>query len=1110
MEARSVLRVTLIVLLCFQVTIVFAATTGGDLLWDETYGYATDERAYSGIELNDGNILMTGYVATGTGTFNDVYLIKTTNEGVMIWEQTIGGGNNDYGRAVIEASTGGYIITGYTESFGAGGADVYLIKTDIYGEVVWEKTFGGGSWDRGYDVIELSDGGYLVTGQTGSFGAGDSDVYLIKTDADGNTVWTQTYGTIESEQGWEVIELSEGGYLVVGQANPFPGDVYLLKTDQNGDLIWGRTYGGPSYDWGYSVIETSQGSYLITGLKMGNENWDAFLINTNENGDILWQNTYGGVESVVGYSVIELENEGYLIAGTSDTYESPTGSDIYLGQTDIDGNLIWSTTYGGVADDYAHSVSELGNGGYLVTGYTDSVGAGSNDFYLLLIEAFVPDEVPETPGDSAANIGGTGGDFAESVIELSDGDFLFAGFTTFSPAQGYDVYLVKTDSNLNVKWEKNYGGIDEDRGYSVIETSDGSYLISGYTMSFGVGSPSVYLIKTNTDGEVLWTYTYGSESHWSYSVTEVSTGGYVITGYRTDDVNGYEVFLVGVDEDGTLLWEQTYGGTNDDAGEDVIETSDGGFAIVGSTYSFGAGSYDAYLIKTDSLGNIVWSTTFGGSYSDWGYSIIELDEGGYVIGGRKGVNGHDFYLVKTNANGALVWENTYGGTGSEYGYDLIEDSQGNYLLTGYTLSYGAGQHDIYVVKTDPYGNQLLELTYGETNRDEARAFTALSDGGLLVVGRTRSFGNGDYDAYLVKIDQSELYQIRSPSLSSTSGWPEDVIVVSGGLSEIVPDTSVEVYWSPIDSWNGESGLISSVTASSDGSYSLDISIPSVIAGDYVIWIKSVETGHTSPSDAFSLNPYPSIQLGARVEGEVVDGVYISVDGTWETTQFSVDLDPGWHRIAADGAIKIDSTIYTFSHWENQEGTNINTNRVYWRNIQESASLYAVYTQRTSTISLTILDDSELPLFEVAVTLDGEPVGLSDVNGELTIPGVLDGVHVFTVDDGAHRLRTKWVWVVRDRAVSLTLLDNPVVHIEAVIGETSTVCSVRVDDDWYSNPVDASLDVGWHRFTPTTRKWVGGEVYSFLHWADTEGNILSTRLWYWRKIVADETIVAIYG
>ncbi|MBT7187038.1 PQQ-binding-like beta-propeller repeat protein, partial [Candidatus Bathyarchaeota archaeon] len=253
----------------------------------------------------------------------------------------------------------------------------------------------------------------------------------------------------------------------------------------------------------------------------------------------------------------------------------------------------------------------------------------------------------------------------------------------------------------------------------------------------------------------------------------------------------------------------------------------------------------------------------------------------------------------------------------------------------------------------------------------------------------------------------------------------------------------------------------------------------------------------------------SFQFGARLGVEVVEGVSISVDGTWQSTQFSVDLEPGWHRFAADGAIKIESTVYQFSHWENQEGTNINTNRVYWKNIQETSSLYTVYTPRTSTISLTILDISELPLFEVTVTLDGEPVGLSDINGELTVPGVPDGVHVLNVELEGYQSRCKWVWVVRDRTVSLTLLDNPVVHIEAALNENPIECGVRVDDVWYSNPVDLSLSAGWHRFTPTTRKWVGGEVYSFLHWTDDEGNVLSTRLWYWRKIVADETIVAIY-
>ena len=441
MEApTSFLKTIFIVLLVFNVTVVFASTTGGELLWDETYGEITDDRAYSGIELSDGNILMTGYTATtGLGRFDDLYLIKTTSEGVKIWDQTYGGGGLDYGRAVIEVSSGGYVITGITTSFGAESYDVYLLKTDTDGVVVWENTFGGGSWDRGYDVIETSDGGYLVTGQTGSFGAGGSDIYLVKTDSSGEMEWTKTFGGAESENGWSVIELSSGGYLVAGIADPFPGDVYLVKTDQNGELIWERTYGGAGYDWGYSVIETSSGSYLITGLTTGNENWDAFLINTDQNGDVLWQNTYGGIESVVGISVIELQGGGFLFAGNSDTYESPTGSDVYLGQTDANGNLIWSDTFGGAVDDYGYAVSELESGGYLVTGYTDSYGAGSYDFYLIKTTSVqtvpVTYDITGTAYYSTTPIGDVQIDLvndAEAIIDTSTtdsqtGQYLFTG-----------------------------------------------------------------------------------------------------------------------------------------------------------------------------------------------------------------------------------------------------------------------------------------------------------------------------------------------------------------------------------------------------------------------------------------------------------------------------------------------------------------------------------------------------------------------------------------------------------------------------------------------------------------------------------------------------------
>ncbi len=164
-----------------------------------------------------------------------------------LWTKAFGGTNEDYGRSVQETSDGGYIIAGYTKSFGAGSYDVYLIKTDANGDTTWTKTYGGSNIDQGYSVEQTSDGGYIIAGNSKSFGAGLDDVYLIKTDANGDTTWTKTYGGSNIDQGYSVEQTSDGGYIIAGYTKSFGAgsyDVYLIKTDANGDTTWTKTYGG--------------------------------------------------------------------------------------------------------------------------------------------------------------------------------------------------------------------------------------------------------------------------------------------------------------------------------------------------------------------------------------------------------------------------------------------------------------------------------------------------------------------------------------------------------------------------------------------------------------------------------------------------------------------------------------------------------------------------------------------------------------------------------------------------------------------------------------------------------------------------------------------------
>jgi hypothetical protein len=203
--------------------------------------------------------------------------------------KTYGGVNDDFVSSTALTNDGGYIISGSTESFGTGTVDIYLIKTDSVGDTLWTKTYGGDSSDYGSSIEQTNDGGYIIAGSTNSFGAGLNDVYLIKTDANGDTLWTKTFGGNDHDGGSSVCQTSDGGYIILGSTFSFgagEGDVYLIKTDANGDTIWTKTFGGNNPDAGCSVEQTNDGGYIAAGYtySFGLGGSDVYLIKTDANG----------------------------------------------------------------------------------------------------------------------------------------------------------------------------------------------------------------------------------------------------------------------------------------------------------------------------------------------------------------------------------------------------------------------------------------------------------------------------------------------------------------------------------------------------------------------------------------------------------------------------------------------------------------------------------------------------------------------------------------------------------------------------------------------------------------------------------------------------------
>ena len=361
-------------------------------------------------------------------------------------------------------------------------------------------------------------------------------------------------------------------------------------------------------------------------------------------------------------------------------------------------SVLWTNTYGGMGDDSGHSVCQTSDGGYVIAGYTESFGAGNADVYLLKTDA-------EGTQLWYRTFGGVDDDYGESIQQTSDSGYIIAGYTDSLGADGYDIYLIKTDSSGNLQWERTYNFHGNDWAYCVRQTSNEGYIICGYTDSIGAGYLDALMMKTDSAGGQLWYHTYGGAS-WdkAFSVEETCDSGFVIGGYTYSyGAGSSDYYLIKTDSLGNQLWDNTYGETCLEEGMNAKPTVDGGYIIVGRSEIYGAGNTAVYLVKTDSAGCLLWEQYYGGGYWDIGFSIQQTTDEGFLIAGRISTlsnEEHDLYILKTDSAGLQQWFITIGGGGPDAGFSAAETSDGCYIIAGETSSFGAGRYDVYLVKVD--------------------------------------------------------------------------------------------------------------------------------------------------------------------------------------------------------------------------------------------------------------------------------------------------------------------------------------------------------------------------------------------------------------------------
>ena len=366
--------------------------------WNKTYGGNQREIAYSVKQTSDGGFIFTGNTESYATGWCDGWLVKTDSNGNELWNKSFGGPNSDDLFYVEQTNDGGYITAGYTYLSTDFLSSGWFVKTDSNGNEIWNRTIGGDDNNVAEFVQQTSDGGYILTGYSGTYGASNINYWVVKIDSQGNNLWDTTFTGTTDDFIKCIHQTSDGGYILVGSTQEFrvkdESEVFLIKIDSNGNQIFDRTYGIKDHSYASSVFLTNDGGYIIVGeTSSGDELIESLLIKTDSDGNQEWVKTFGNMtKNIRTYDGQQTFDGGYILAGAIGSFIGDSGdtqwSNAIIIKTDSSGNEQWNITVGGDDNDWAYSIFQTTDGGYIISGFTDSYVTGrfNTGAWLIKIE----------------------------------------------------------------------------------------------------------------------------------------------------------------------------------------------------------------------------------------------------------------------------------------------------------------------------------------------------------------------------------------------------------------------------------------------------------------------------------------------------------------------------------------------------------------------------------------------------------------------------------------------------------------------------------------------------------------------------------------------------
>lgn len=745
----------LLFILLFVFTALNAQTT-----FSKYIGNTGSDASHSIVTLADGGAVIAGATDSKLAGDLDVFVVRVTSEGDTLWQKTYGGPEEDFAKCVLTTSDNGFLVVGYTKSFGKGDYDGYVLKLNNDGDLLWSKAYGDTQSDYYYAAIADQADGFILVGST-DYSITDSDIFFTHINAEGSINWSKQIGNAGKEYGNAITKYydpaySDWYYTIAGTTDSEgagASDIYVFQIDSTGTMYWQRTMGGVKDDYVNDIeyIKDYWGShvFVIAGATLSfHASMEAYTIVLDENGDTISTHIWGNSGNELANALaLNIENDEIYVT-TAGTRYNGTNFDIVLNKSHLDPynnacTILWSILYGGAGNDAALGISTSGSSIWF-SGYTSSVGMGSEDAFIA-----------KTNAQGYAE--GINSIVLYTPVKPTDTEVYVASATKYNFGQETICTTTTTGLVLSNKEIREYiqpyvkaiGGSSSDQPYDLQTTNDGNLLIAGETSSFSHYGP--FIMKADNELSLQWTSGIECGYDWAdiHTAKESADGMILFSGSR----NSEQTLMGKTDKFGNLLWSKAVGKTDYSLnGMKFIELSDKSLVYL-NTFQNELGSNGLIVFKTNADGVTQWAKEIpvSNSYNDdENYTLEATPDGNFIVSSNVDLSESEIavFIMKFKPDGDTLWSKVFWNNSYLYSSASTVTADGGFLLCSDSYEAQFPGQNLSIIKLDANGNVEYKKTLADDVDNYINDVSPTSDKGAIIASYNNDFPS------LIKLDST--------------------------------------------------------------------------------------------------------------------------------------------------------------------------------------------------------------------------------------------------------------------------------------------------------------------------------------------------------------------